>query len=161
MKVLKSWCNGWATSRRYHDNKLLPCLFGCSHRSDELEHYVLCPHLHALWSFLDGSRDINPLVRWGLITPQASKLKYVCCAFSGYHAVRREFRKSSQHFVDHQDVLTGAQLRTSWSVFASTFHMEAGEFSVHCRKFSLPSFLVHLHAIDARINSEPSFLNDE
>ena len=30
VKVLKCWCNGWATSRRYHEDKLLPCLFGCN-----------------------------------------------------------------------------------------------------------------------------------
>lgn len=37
MRMVKSWCNGWATSRRYHEDLLLPCLFGCQ------GHNVFCP----------------------------------------------------------------------------------------------------------------------
>ena len=82
------------------------------------------------------------------------------CAFSGYHAVRREFRKLVEELADNQSELTGPQLRTSWSVFASTFSVEARELAVECRHFSLPSFLSYLHPDDAR-SSESSFLNHE
>ena len=30
IKVFKGWVNGWATSYRYHEDKLLPCLFWLS-----------------------------------------------------------------------------------------------------------------------------------
>jgi len=50
VKVLKGWCNGWATSKRYHEDKLLPCLFGCSNCKDELGHSLQRSHLFALWS---------------------------------------------------------------------------------------------------------------
>ena len=62
-KVLKCWCNGWATSYRYHEDKLLPCLFGCSGCKGELGHYLQCPHLFALWRFLTGEVSRDPLVR--------------------------------------------------------------------------------------------------
>ena len=28
MKIVKTWVNSWATSRRYHEPVILPCLFG-------------------------------------------------------------------------------------------------------------------------------------
>ena len=65
MKVLKVW----ATSRRYHEDIQLPCLFGCQHQSDDLHHYLQCPHLFALWSFISPGVDSDPLVRWALIKP--------------------------------------------------------------------------------------------
>ena len=85
LRVLKCWCNGWATSRRYRNSeeKLLPCLFGCSGCKDELEHYFKCPHLYSLWSFLADSVSEDPLVRWGLIYPNRSSFKYIACTFRG------------------------------------------------------------------------------
>jgi len=157
IRVLKCWCNGWASSRRYHEDKLLPCLFGCNQCNDELEHYFQCPHLFALWSFHTGGTSADPLVRWGLSHPDALQLKYVSCVFSGYHAVRRHFRRVNEFFEFNQSLLTGAQLRTSWSVFADAFFVEARELSIYCSRFSLPSFLAYLNSDDAR----PSFFNHQ
>ena len=156
IKVLKCWCNGWATSRRYHDDKLLPCLLGCVSCQDSLEHYLQCPHLYALWSFLAGSASPDPLKRWGLIDPEGLQFKYVCCVFSGYHALRRESRRTNEFFEYNQTKLTGTQLRIFWSVFANTFSVEAGELSIYCTQFSLPSFLTMLNSHPAR----PSCLTD-
>ena len=146
LRVLKCWCNGWATSRRYRnsEDKLLPCLFGCNGCKDELEHYFTCPHLFSLWSFLAGSASEDPLVRWGLICPTAANFNYIACTFSGYHAVRRAFRSQNQFFSHNQNILTGPQLRVAWSVFADTFFVEARELASPCRKFSLTSFLSFL-----------------
>ena len=144
--MLKSWCDGWATSRRYRncEEKLLPCLFGCSGCKDEPEVYFKCPHLFSLWSFLAGSASEDPLVRWGLICPTAAIFNYIACTFSGYHAIRREFRSRNQFFNDNQNILTGPQLRVAWNVFADTFFVEARELASPCRKFSFASLLSYL-----------------
>ena len=70
VKVIKTWSNGWATSSRYHEGLILPCLFGCKSCIDCLEHYIQCPHLLALWTFLAGDVSSDPLKRWALITPE-------------------------------------------------------------------------------------------
>ena len=93
-KVLKSWINGWATSSRYHEIKLLPCLFGCISCSDSMQHYMLCPHLFALWVFLAGGASEDPLVRWGLLGPNKLTMHYISCIFSGYHAIRHDLRSN-------------------------------------------------------------------
>lgn len=41
MAVLKTWCNGWCTSRRSQKSPQ-KCLFGCCNAADELEHYMEC-----------------------------------------------------------------------------------------------------------------------
>ncbi len=38
MRVIKSWVNSWATSDRYHEPVILPCLFGCVGAVDILDH---------------------------------------------------------------------------------------------------------------------------
>ena len=43
LMVLKTWGNSWATSYKFHEPVLLPCLFGCYHGIDKLAHYVVCP----------------------------------------------------------------------------------------------------------------------
>ena len=144
-KVVKCWTNGWATSRRYHEQIILPCLFGCPNSCDDLYHYLQCPHLLALWAFLAGGVSKDPLVRWGLINPSQLSFNYIACAFSGYHAVRREFKKL-QFFNENLNILCGAHLRKSWSVFADSFIVEARELAVLVRKFSLPEFLMFINA---------------
>jgi len=144
MKVLKCWINGWATSYRYHEDKLLPCLLGCDCCKDELSHYLQCPHLFALWKFLAGSTSEVPLVRWGLIQPNKLTMQYISCIFSGYHAVRRDFRDNLMFFEYNQSVLKPAQLRRAWSVFADAFKVEARELLIYHRQFSLPDFLIYI-----------------
>ena len=95
LRVVKSWCNGWATSYRYHDDKLLPCLFGCRCQGDDMKHYHQCPHLFAIVKFMHPDTSADPLVRWGLVSPSSKHHKLVACTFTGYHAVRRMFRNSS------------------------------------------------------------------
>ena len=70
VKIIKTWSNGWATSSRYHEGLVLPCLFGCNSCSDSLEHYLHCTHLLAMWRFLAGNVSADPLKRWGLIAPE-------------------------------------------------------------------------------------------
>ena len=145
IKVLKGWCNGWATSRRYQEKIKLPCLFGCHKEKDDLFHYLHCPHLFALWSFLCGKVSNDPLIRWGLVFPCQDGMQQIACAFAGYHAIRRHFRIKGIIFMHDQNILTGPQIRAAWTVFAEAFVVEAREFSVNCRKFSVPSFLEYLN----------------
>ena len=157
IKVIKCWCNAWATSARYHEDVLLPCLFGCRNCTDDLRHYLVCPHLFALWSFLVGSVSNVPLIRWGLINPTSGSLLQVACIFTGYHAVRRKFKDARDNFENNMTIISGSQLRTSWTVFADAFQVDAREVSVNCRSFSVPSFLEFLHAS----SSATSFLIDQ
>jgi hypothetical protein len=145
VKVIKTWVNGWATSYRYHEGVLLPCLFGCTDCKDELRHYFNCPHLFALWSFLADNVSSDPLVRWGLIRPEPDEFLPIVCVFSGYHAIRREFKRKSDFFINNQSVLTGPQIRVAWTVFAEAFFVEAREVTLNCRRFSVPSFLSFLN----------------
>ena len=149
VKVIKGWCNGWATSRRYHEDILLPCLFGCYSCQDDMSHYLCCPHLFALWSFLALPVSCDPLVRWGLIAPNHNCILQIACAFSGYHAVRSKFKCSREVFHNNQHILSGPQIRTAWTVFAETFLVEAREVSLSCRNFSVPSFLDFLSEEDS------------
>ena len=91
LKVVKTWCNGWATSNRYHEAIRLPCLFGCNHESDAMEHYMQCPHLFWLWKFMIPSVPCNPLERWGLINSCNDNYQQIAFAHAGYHTVRRHF----------------------------------------------------------------------
>ena len=141
--IIKTWSNGWATSSRYHEGVLIPWFFGCNCK-DELKHYVCCPHLFALWTFLVGNVSSDPLVRWGLIEPEPDGFLQIACVFSGYHAIRREFKRTSAVFYNNQTVLTGPQLRVAWTLFADTFFVEAREVKLNCRRFSVASFLSSL-----------------
>ena len=141
VKIIKTWSNGWATSSRYHEGLILPCLFGCKSCIDCLEHYIQCHHLRALWTFLAGDVNSDPLKRWGLITPEPNDFLRIACVFSGYHAIRREFKRKSQFFNNNQTALTGPQIRVAWTVFAETFQVEASQARLHCRRFSVASFL--------------------
>ena len=141
VKIIKTWSNGWATSSRYHEAVTLPCLFGCKACIDNLKHYLQCPHLYALWTFLAGDVSCDPLKRWGLIAPEPNDFLRVACVFSGYHAVRREFKRTSEFFCQNQTTPTGPQIRVAWTVYAETFQVEASQAKLHWRRFSVASFL--------------------
>ena len=141
LKVLKGWINSWATSRRCGDDKLLPCVFGCACCPDELEHYLQCPHLLALWRFLAMRVSEDPLVRWGLINPSSMHFNQIACVFSGYHAVRRLIRSRTCQLANIENFYPSSLYREFWSVFADAFIADARELVVAHRKFSLPSFL--------------------
>ena len=144
-KVIKGWCNGWATSRRYQEGVLLPCLFGCINEEDDLSHYLICPHLFALWKFLVEDVSDMPLARWGVANPNEISMNQIACVFAGYHATRRHFKAKSEVFFPDQSILSGPQIRAAWTTFAETFHVEASQLAMQCRKFSVPTFLSYLN----------------
>ena len=139
MRILRTWCNACATSTRYHHAVTLPCLFGCRARKDSLTHYLQCPHMYALMKFFNSTTDSNPLIRFGLVNPNPERLSLICCSFAGYHAVRRNVRKSSFAPVDME--LSYGDLRRFWTLFAEAFAAEAREHCIACAKFSVPEFV--------------------
>ena len=60
-----------------------------------------------------------------------------------YYHIRREFKRKAQFFNNNnnQTALTGPQIRVAWTVFAETFQVEASQARLHCRRFSVASFL--------------------
>ena len=88
LMVLKTWGNAWATSYRFHEPVLLPCLFGCYHGIDKLAHYVVCPWLFKFVSLLRPGTSSNPLERIAMHNPTLENAKVVACTFSGYHAIK-------------------------------------------------------------------------
>ena len=111
---------------------MLPCLFGCAGAEDDLAHYVQCPHLFALWTFLvdpsfEGGVSEFPLERWGLIDPSNFKFRCMACVYAGYHAARREFKDRNTYFDHSLSAFTGQQLATSWRVSADACFVDAPE----------------------------------
>ena len=84
-------------------------------------------------------------MRWGLMRPDSDGFLSIVCVFSGYHAIRREFKRKSEFFINNQSILTGSQIRVAWTVFADTFFVEAKEVTLNCRRFSVTRFLSFLN----------------
>ena len=145
LKVLKSWCNGWATSNRYHEDVRLPCLFGCNNCKDDMQHYLQCPHLFALHKFMIPYASEDPLMRWCINSACKDSIQQVACIHCGYHAVRRYYKASHACFTNNMTNIGGAFLRTSWTVFADAFQAEASELKISTFKFSVPSFFNFLN----------------
>ena len=117
----------------------LPCLFGCKHQIDDLNHYLQCPHLFALWSFLSPGVDADPLVRRAFINPCKESFLQIACVHSGYRAIRRQFKGFG---IDIEYThLSSASMRCAWTVFADAYTAEARELGACTLKFSGPSCL--------------------
>jgi len=140
LKVVKTWLNGWATSHRMHEDIILDCLLGCKGFPDSLSHYVFCPHLYMLQKYLFARTSEDPLIRFGIKSPEIFSLKVISCLFSAYHALKGEVRrgKINLHSV--------SWINCAWSVFANSVKAEAGEMSLETRAFSLPKFIDFLES---------------
>ena len=88
MMILKTWGNSWSTSYRYHEPKLLTCLFGCPDCPDKLAHYVVCPWLFKIVSLIRPETSSDPLERIALKNATIESLKAVACIFAGYHSIK-------------------------------------------------------------------------
>ena len=75
MMAIRSLAHSWATSYRYHESTLLPCVFGCklmgplatnSDLHDTMAHYLVCPRLWstiaACWSAFHYSANQVPRI---------------------------------------------------------------------------------------------------
>ena len=134
MRIIKTWTNAWATSSRFHEARVLPCLFGCPEGTDRLDHYVMCPNLYAIQITLSRSPvPDSPMKRLGLIHTNHYILLLVACTFAGYHAIRRsDFIASCDATpLDIEQQLHAANL------FADAFRAEAAEIHFPFRAGSL------------------------
>ena len=105
MAALKTLLNSWCTCRRYHEDGLDVCIFGCRCARDDISHYATCPRL---WQVsCDASkvpRSTCVEVRLLLHEPSLARLDALVTAYSIYHAVKlgnpaavREAQRSSAH----------------------------------------------------------------
>ena len=95
MMVIKSVCNSWVTSSRYHESVLLPCIFGCNsncprpkHAADDVHHYIRCP---ALWSVISLVMQTSnpPLPEQRLCLTVFADPRGIVLAHGIYHAIKR------------------------------------------------------------------------
>ena len=90
MCVLKSWLNGWCTSRRFHEARTLSCLLGCP-APDTFAHYAACPRL---WNVVAArtheQRAANTIERLGLVpgARQREALANLALAYTSYHELK-------------------------------------------------------------------------
>ena len=92
--------------------------------------------------------DGNPLIRFGIVNPSLESLSIVCCASAGYHAVRRNVRKTGCAFTPNEKELSVGGVRHYWTVFADAFTADARERSAPYTRFSVASFLRFLIDLD-------------
>ena len=108
MSVIKTWTNSWATSDRYHENEIFPCLLGChchskyqtpiSEARDALAHYYQCPVLrtfvrHAFPDIFGDKHDGRALFtslfeHYGVTVIDPSIFKIMSCLFYAYHSIK-------------------------------------------------------------------------
>ena len=108
MSVLKTWTNSWATSARYHEDVIFPCLLGChrcknfltpiSEAKDDLAHYYQCPVvrtfvLHAFPDIFGDQHDGSALFEslfdfFGVTVIDPSIFKVMSCLFYAYHSIK-------------------------------------------------------------------------
>ena len=133
MRVIKTWCNSWATSHRMHEATRLPCLFGCHDGIDSMIHYVSCPFwLFLLVRLLPSPPSPFPLTRLALVDPSVESLLSVASSFAGYHAVKRLATKSCWT----QDALTDEYRSISHATFCDAFCAEASDSGLPHMSFS-------------------------
>ena len=139
MKVIKTWLNGWATSHRMHEDKVLCCILGCGDGSlDSLTHYIHCPHMLAFQRYLFENVSTDPLIRFVIKHPETFSLKVNSCLFSAYHALKGDIRSG------RVNMHSSGWIKTAWSVYANAIKAEAGEMCLDSRAFSLPKFISFL-----------------
>lgn len=139
LMVLKTWGNAWATSYRFHEPVLLPCLLGCYHGIDKLAHYVVCPWLFKFVSLLRPGTSSNPLDRIAMHNTSLDSVKVVACIFSGYHAIKCTPHLSKIASTSRTD--SSALFSTAVS-FAEAFLASSHAMCLQCK--SLTSFRSNL-----------------
>ena len=161
IRVLKTWCNGWCTSRRFQERPIHPCLFGCTGAEDSLEHYTLCPNLYAILRFfLSDSFSIpgfqlheEPHRRIGLFNPDMVELKIVACTFSAYHFIKGKNRHLfyADGALDPTLPIPATLQYQFFEEFADAFSAEARELGIETRRFSSTAFNAFAFGVQANI----------
>ena len=94
--LFKTLINSWATSYRYGESVLLPCLFGCTEGTDDLEQYLCC---EPMWTCAVNAASLptpflllSPIERLCMVNRCPESIKLLGVAFRGYHSVRLGLR---------------------------------------------------------------------
>ena len=104
---LKTIINSWSTSQRYHEDVLLPCIFGCSDQKDCLEHYLVCD---PMWtcavtasSLPTSFLSLSPIERLCIFNPGPLGLKLLGLVYRGYHTLKLGHRGTIDRCIDCDD----------------------------------------------------------
>ena len=107
MTLIKTITNSWATSCRFHEPEILPCIFGCPEERDDLAHYLRCDPLWTIlataWGASLGFLSRSPLQRLGLINPSVTSFLHMVSASRVYHAIRRDSPDVVRSAISEQD----------------------------------------------------------
>ena len=88
MQCFKAWVNSRATSTRYHEPVIYPCLLGCPGQVDTLSHYFLCPNLWKIANSVACHKVPDDTVeRIGIRSPSPNNLHLSACILHNYHAI--------------------------------------------------------------------------
>jgi len=103
----KTIINSWATSHRYQEHVLLPCIFGCVGEKDDLQHYLGCD---PMWTCAVTASDLppgflslSPMQRLCIISHDVNALKLLGVVFRGHHSLRLGHRYLIDKCVASQD----------------------------------------------------------
>ena len=106
MCLLRTWSNGWFTSRRMHESEALPCIFGCD-ADDDLRHYLKC---EALWTCVYSCFNCNTSILAQTIPERAcvhnvniANISRLYTAYSSYHALRKLHSDLIQNAISSED----------------------------------------------------------
>ncbi len=143
IRIMKTWSHAWCTSDRYSETVILPCLFGCVGAIDKQAHYIMCPYMYTLQSFMwTDEVSADPLARLALKDTSCSNLKLVACTFSGYHNLK--FNHAARFHpggdLDPTVELPGHALKLFRGSFANVFRAEAMELGLNTRRFDPDAF---------------------
>ena len=85
----------------------------------------------------------EPLLRLGLVEPDANNLKSVACIFSAYHGLKLGVRHlfDSGGPLNPQDPIPQIQQFHFWEMFAKSYRIEAQELGYPARRFTSHDYL--------------------
>ena len=101
--------------------------------------------MFALLRYFFPGINADPLIRFGLVNPSLDCLKIVCCMFSSYHAVKGRVRAGEIKIAPFEkNDSTCSNIRLCWNTCAQTLAVEAGEFALDHRAFTLTKFIAFI-----------------
>ena len=107
MYIIKTLCNGWGTTSRFHEEVTWPCILGCESETDSLVHYLRCSALWTLSAHACGSSCEHelrsPHYRLCLSDPSFDAFKVCGVAFWLYHALKVGHRDVVEDLVSQGD----------------------------------------------------------
>ena len=102
LAVIKTVTNAWATTDRFHEDTLWPCIFGCDD-DDALSHYLVCD---PLWTICACSLNCRVDVlqrpaaeRLCLVVPTPLSIQLCGTAYWVYHTMKLRHREEVERAV--------------------------------------------------------------